>query len=593
MRRARLPGLARCCLMVPGTSETAGSEFRRERSLERMAAEPFDLLVVGGGVTGAGVALDGAARGLSVARVEGQDGGSGTSSKSSKLVHGGLRYLQQRDYLLVREGLVERHRLLTNAPHLVRPLAFLIPLFGRDGVMNRAVAKAYSTALWSYDVVGGMKIGMRHRRIDRAESARLFPSLRTELLVAGFIYWDARTDDARLTLTLARTAADHGAVAANYAPVATLTRDGHGKVNGAVLGSSSVAGRDTSGLRIEARAVVNASGVWADEVRQLGDPGSPVSLRPAKGVHITVAAEKLPTEVAVVLPVLGDRRSIFVVPWGDRVYVGTTDTDYEGSLDDPQCTGSDIAYLIKAVNTFVSEPISEADVLATWAGLRPLVKEASTERTADLSRRHHVSTSAHGLVTITGGKLTTYRRMAADAVDAALIQLGRGGRRQGRSATKRLRLHGFADPEEISRQLMRGEPTAGSPLPSDLAGHLAGRHGADAPAVAGLAETRAELGRPLVPGLPYLAAEAIWAARNEMAITLEDVLARRTRSVILDREATARAAPDVAELLMAELGWDAAERDRQVNDVLGALDAARTAAGTPAGLPDATQPAPN
>ncbi|HEV2369327.1 MAG TPA: glycerol-3-phosphate dehydrogenase/oxidase [Acidimicrobiales bacterium] len=556
------------------------SAFTRDRSLERLASERFDVLVIGGGITGAGVALDAAARGLAVALVEGDDWGAGTSSKSSKLVHGGLRYLQQRDYLLVREGLVERQRLLANAPHLVKPLAFLIPLFGRDGVVNRAVAKAYSTALWSYDLVGGMKIGMRHRRIDRAEAARLFPPLRADLLVAGFIYWDARTDDARLTLAVTRTAADHGAAAANHAPVVELTRDGQGKVSGAVLGpsqlgASGVGRSDTSGLRIEARAVVNASGVWADHVRQLGEPQSPSTLRPAKGVHITLPAEKLRTDVAVVLPVLGDRRSIFVVPWGRFVYVGTTDTDYDGALDDPQCTTDDVAYLVSAVNAFVSSPISESDVLGTWAGLRPLVKEAATERTADLSRRHHVGTSADGLVTVTGGKLTTYRRMAADAVDAAMIQLGRGGRRLGRSPTKRLRLHGAGG----SDGAIPPGP-GGATLDAATVEHLRGRFGSDAGAVAELATSRPELAQPLVPGLPYLAAEAVWAAREEMALSLEDVLARRTRAAILDRDATAAAGPDVAALLGPEMGWDDAEQHRRVSEFRSRLDAERRAVST-------------
>ena len=535
------------------------SPFSRRQALSRMAESPVDVLVVGGGITGAGVALDAAARGLSVALVEREDFASGTSSKSSKLVHGGLRYLQQRDYLLVREGLVERQRLLANAPHLVTPLAFLIPIFGRDGVVNRTVAKAYSTALWSYDLVGGMRIGTRHRRIGREEAARLFPTLRADLLVAGFLYWDARTDDARLTLAVARTAADHGAALANHAPVAELTRDGRGRVDGAVLGPSDLAGGpDTAGLRVRAGVVVNASGVWADDVRGLGEGQHPDTLRPAKGVHITIAREKLPTEVAVVLPVLGDRRSIFVVPWGDRVYVGTTDTDYEGPLEDPQCTAEDITYLVTAVNTFVSDGISEDDVLGTWAGLRPLVKGAASERTADLSRRHDVRTSAQGLVTVTGGKLTTYRRMAADTVDAALMQLGQGGRQRRRSPTRRLRLHG-----------------AGGPAGPD--DHLRSRYGGEAGRISALAAQRPEWGAPLVPGLPYLAAEAVWAAREEMAGTLEDVLARRTRALLLDREATAQAAPGVADLLAPELGWDGAERERQVSSFLDAVEAERAA----------------
>jgi glycerol-3-phosphate dehydrogenase len=550
-----------CC----STMVVDNAPFSRQTALRRMADSPVDVLVVGGGITGAGVALDAAARGLSVALVEREDFASGTSSKSSKLVHGGLRYLQQRDYLLVREGLVERQRLLANAPHLVQPLAFLIPIFGRDGVLNRAVAKFYSTALWSYDVVGGMRIGTRHRRIGREEASRLLPTLRGDLLVAGFLYWDARTDDARLTLAVARTAADHGAAVANHAPVAELTRDGRGKVDGAVLGPSGLAGApDTAGLRVRAGVVVNASGVWADEVRGLGEGSDPGSLRPAKGVHITVRLEKLPAEVAIVLPVLGDRRSVFVVPWGDHVYVGTTDTDYDGPLDDPKCTAEDIAYLVAAVNAFVSTPISERDVVGTWAGLRPLIKGAATDRTADLSRRHDVRTSAQGLVTVTGGKLTTYRRMAADTVDAALAQLGQGGRQRRRSPTRRLRLHG-------------AEARPGSAADA----HLHSRFGGEAPRLAALASQRPEWGAPLVPGLPYLGVEAVWAAREEMALTLEDVLARRTRALLLDREATARAAPGVADLLAPELGWDGAERERQLSSFLQLVEAERAANRAP------------
>ena len=534
--------------------------FSREVALRRMGEAPVDVLVVGGGITGAGVALDAAARGLSVALVEKADFASGTSSKSSKLVHGGLRYLQQRDYLLVREGLVERQRLLANAPHLVRPLAFLIPIFGRDGVVNRTVAKAYSTALWSYDLVGGMKIGMRHRRIRPDEAARLFPHLRADLLAAGFLYWDARADDARLTLAVARTAADHGALVANHVPVAGLTRDHGGKVDGVVLGPSDIPGGPaTEGTRVRAGVVVNASGVWADEIRTMEEGHHPDSIRPAKGVHITLPMEKLATEVAAVLPVPKDRRSIFVVPWEGHVYVGTTDTDYTGPLDDPQCTAEDISYLVEAVNTFVSEPISESDVIGTWAGLRPLVKGAATERTADLSRRHDVRTSSSGVVTVTGGKLTTYRRMASDTVDAALAQLGRGGRHRRRSVTRHLPLHG-----------------AGR-RPPGTDEHLWSRFGSDAGAVAELASRHPEWAAPLVPGLPYLAAEVVWAVREEMALTLEDALARRTRALLLDREATARAVPAVAELMGVELGWDAPERERQVASFVSLVEKERAA----------------
>ncbi|HZU71950.1 MAG TPA: glycerol-3-phosphate dehydrogenase/oxidase [Acidimicrobiales bacterium] len=553
------------------------SSFRRSDAIEELGRQTFDVLVVGGGITGAGVALDAAARGLSTALVERADLGSGTSSKSSKLVHGGLRYLQQKEYWLVAESLAERQRLLRNAPHLVSPLPFLIPLFGRAGVVNKTVAKAYSSALWMYDLVGGMRIGRRHRRIDRAEAARLMPTLRNDSLVAGFIYYDARADDARLTLTVARTAAlDHGAVVANYAPVATVLHDSAGRAGGARLGPSGLdAGPDTDGIEVRARVVVNATGVWSDQVRQPDGRGGEPSLRPAKGVHITLAWDRLRAEVAAVLPVPGDRRSIFVIPWGNRVYVGTTDTDYEGSLDEPLCTAEDVAYLLRAVNAFVTDKVSESDVLGTWAGLRPLVRQATTERTADLSRRHLVTTAADGVVTVSGGKLTTYRKMAADTVDAVIEVLGdtdqRGRRR--RSPTKRLSLHGAVDPEQAARSLAAERPEL------DRAGaeHLVRRYGTEAGQVAALAG--GDLAAPLVPGLPYLGAEALWACRQEMAATLEDVLSRRTRAFLLDAEATVGAASSVAALVAPELGWDDAATTRQLAAFAAMASHERSAAG--------------
>jgi glycerol-3-phosphate dehydrogenase len=563
--------------------------FSRPRALEALAAEPFDLVVVGGGVTGAGVLLDAAARGLRAALVEKADFASGTSSKSSKLIHGGLRYLlSARDYGLVHEALAERQRLLANAPHLVRPLPFMIPLFGRDGAVNKSVAKVYSTGLWGYDVIGGLRIGKRHRRIGREEASRLMPTLRTDRLVAGFIYWDARADDARLTLQIVRTAVlDHGAVAVNHVPVSGMTRDGSGRVTGVQLGADltgtgTASGASAEGLEVRAGVVVNAGGVWSDDVRQLAESAHPDTIRPAKGVHITLPLEKLPTEVAVVLPVPKDRRSIFVVPWGNRVYVGTTDTDYSGSLEDPQCTGEDIRYLVEAVNASVSAPISEADILGSWAGLRPLIKAAATERTADLSRRHAVARTADGVITVTGGKLTTYRRMAADAVDVALAELRHTGggpvkaRPARRSPTKRLRLHAATDPGPAVKAL------AGLVDPA-VAEHLVSRHGSDAQAIVELIGERPELDEALVPGLAYLAAEAVWAVRSEMALTVDDVLSRRTRALLLDREAAAGAAASVAGLMGAELDWDQAEQEGQAADFLALVEAERRAgAATPA-----------
>ena len=397
--------------------------FDRSVALRRLRSERFDVLVVGGGVTGAGVALDAAARGLRTALVERRDFASGTSSTSSKMVHGGLRYLQQRDFRLVYEALHERQRLLENAPYLVSPLPFLIPLFGHGGVVSRGVARAYATALWLYDLTGGWRIGRRHRRLDRAETLAHLPTLRADRLVAGFLYYDARADDARLTLTLARTAAlDYGAAVANYVEVTSLRHRPDGTVAGArvrpVAPGDHTDDAGAEGFEVDATVVVNATGVWADEVRALDEGTHPHSLRPAKGIHVTVPRHRLPADIAAVIPVAKDRRSIFVVPWadGDDVYLGTTDTDWTGSLDDPVVVPADVDYLLEAANAATTGHLGPEDVTGTWAGLRPLLSPERgrrlDERTADLSRRHTVRTSPHGLITVTGGKLTTYRRMA-------------------------------------------------------------------------------------------------------------------------------------------------------------------------------------
>ncbi len=552
--------------MTPGPR----TSFDRDAALARLSAEEFDLLVIGGGITGAGVALDAASRGLRTAVVERDDFGSGTSSKSSKLVHGGLRYLQQKEYLLVYENLRERQRLLENAPHLVTPLAFLIPLFGRDGVASKAVAKAYSTALWLYDVTGGLRIGRRHRRLPVDEVMSHLPTLRREVVTAGFMYWDARADDARLTLTVLRTAAlNWGAVAANYAGVKGLTKDHDGRVNGAVVHRG-----DGDDITVRARVVVNATGVWADDVRSLDEPDESGTLHPAKGIHLTLPRERLPCDIAAVVPVPKDRRSIFVIPWNDRVYVGTTDTAYDGDLSEPRCTSDDVAYCLNALNTFFTGDLTERDVLATWAGLRPLVKGAGSERTADLSRRHAVSEARSGLITVTGGKLTTYRKMAEDTVDLATRRLGV----RRRCVTKRLGLRGI----EGLGPLSEDDAPHRLGVSREVLDHLLARYGGEARTVLAMIEADPELARPLVPDLPYLRAEAVYATRYEMACHLDDVLLRRTRAALLDATATAAAAADVARLLAPELGWNPQVTQREADAVREVLAVERGAAGLPA-----------
>jgi glycerol-3-phosphate dehydrogenase len=529
--------------------------FERAAMLRRLADETFDVVVIGGGITGAGVALDAASRGLRTALVEKGDFASGTSSKSSKLVHGGLRYLQQGDVRLVYEALAERQRLRHNAPHLVRILPFMIPILTKDGVVNPKMARALGSAMWGYDLTGGLRIGKLHRRIGAREALAHLPTMSAERVASAYVYFDARADDARLCLAVMRTAAAHGAVAVNYAAAHRLHKNAQGVIDGVTI----VADDDL--IDVRATVVVNAAGVWSDDVRALDEGRHPESIRPAKGIHVTVPWSKVRNDIAAVIPVPGDRRSLFVVPWGDHTYIGTTDTDYEGPLDDPRCTPADIAYVLGALNGAITTNVTPSDIVGTWAGLRPLVRQAGG-RTADLSRRHRVSTSPSGLVTVTGGKLTTYRKMAADTVDDVMEILGR----RGRSLTARLRLLGAEG---------YAEPSPGA----DAALELASRYGSEMTAVEALLDEDRAFAGPLVPGLPYLAAEAVYAARHEMAHTLDDVLSRRTRARLLARDASAAAAPRVARLLAPELGWSAAERDRQVRAYVDEVGAERDAAG--------------
>jgi len=534
--------------------------FRRAEMLDRLEAESFDVLVIGGGITGTGVALDAAARGLRTALVERDDFASGTSSKSSKLVHGGLRYLQQGEVRLVYQALHERERLRKNAPHLVKVLPFMIPILTKDGVVSRKIARAMGSAMWMYDVTGGWRIGKVHRRLKKDAAFSHLPTMPKERLASAYLYFDATVDDARLCLTVARTAAAHGAVVVNRCPVVELLKTDGGLSSGAAVDAGH--GRL---ITVRAKVVVNATGVWSDEVRTLDEGVDPDSIRPAKGVHLTLPWDKVRNDIAVVIPVPKDRRSLFVVPWGRRAdgtfehtYVGTTDTDYNGSIDDPQCTKDDITYVLKALNASITTGVTEADITGVWAGLRPLVKSASSGRTADLSRRHKVGRSASNVISVTGGKLTTYREMAEDTVDQACEILGV----RHRSTTKRMPLLG-ADGYR---------PKASEDQPK-----LGDRYGSLAAEVRALVGQDARLAEPLVPGLPYIKAEAVYAARSEMAVTLDDVLSRRTRARLFDRPAAVAAADDVARLIAGDMGWDDTEVERQVADFRNSCAAEQTA----------------
>lgn len=544
--------------------------FDRTTSLDRLRTETFDLVVIGGGVTGAGVALDAAARGLSVALVERDDFSQGTSSKSSKLIHGGLRYLQQGDVQLVYEALAERQRLLKNAPHLVKLLPFLLPMFGKGGVIPAKIARLLGMAMWGYDLTGGYRVGKLHQRVTKQEALEYVPTLPAKNLVSGYLYFDAAADDSRLVVTILRTASlHHGAVIANRCSVVGLTSGAAGNVNGVTVTA------DGETFTIDTRAVVNAAGVWADQVRTLDEGVDPDSMRPAKGIHISVPHHLVRNSIAAVIPVPKDRRSVFVVPQGEFTYIGTTDTDYDGPLDDPQCTDADIDYLLSAINANNVNTITRADICGTWAGLRPLVKSASSGRTADLSRGHNIVRSASGVVTITGGKLTTYRHMAADTVDEVVRDVlgARAPEGSKRSVTKKLRLRGTDGYSSVAAA------ARGYGVGHTDAEHLANRYGGEARALMSMIQADPSLGEPLVAGLPYLRAEAVFAARYEMARSVDDVLSRRTRARLYGRADSAAAADAVAELIAPELGWDASTAAASAAEYRALCDHERDAAG--------------
>ena len=528
--------------------------FDRQQNIDRLNSEVFDVLVVGGGITGVGVALDAASRGLRTALVEREDFASGTSSKSSKLIHGGLRYLQQGEIGLVYEALHERQRLRRNAPHLVTILPFMIPILTRDGVISKKIARALGSALWMYDLTGGWRIGKLHKRLKSAQANTHLPTINADRMSSAYLYYDAAADDARLCVTIARTAALHGAVIANRCPVQQILHDENGKVCGARV--APVGGEP---FEIQARCVINAAGVWADNVRETDEGVHPNSIRPAKGIHITIPWKMVRNDIAVVIPVKVDKRNLFVVPYISNhdgtyqyTYIGTTDTDFVGGVDESQCSTDDIDYVLTALNAAINTNITRDDITAVWSGLRPLVRntDGSTAKgkTSDLSRKHQVRISDAGMVSITGGKLTTYRKMAEHAVDAACKQLDT----KPRCRTKRL---AFVGARGFRQSMLSGKDA-----------NLAERFGSEFTQINELVAQNPHLSEPLISGLPYIKAEAIFAVRNEMARTLDDVLSRRTRARIINRPAALASARSVAELIAPELKWSLAEITQQVTD---------------------------
>jgi glycerol-3-phosphate dehydrogenase len=491
------------------------------RLRERQA--PWDIIVAGGGATGAGVAIDAATRGYDVLLLEQSDFGKGTSSRSTKLVHGGVRYLEQGNISLVMEALKERGLLLENAPHLVRNLAFVVPNY------DWWETPFYGMGLKIYNLLAG-KYGFGASRIlSREETLEKLPAIKTEGLRGGVVYFDGQFDDSRLLINLLATAAEHGAVLLNYAPVTALTKDPQDFVDG-------VRFHDTeTGEEFEARAkvVVNATGPFTDELRRMAEPQAEPMISPSQGIHLVFDRSFLAGDSAIMVPHTSDGRVMFAIPWHGHTVVGTTDTPIAEPMLEPVAMEQEVDFILQTAALYLARRPTRDDILSVFAGIRPLVRSGQSNHTAALSRGHTIRIEDSGLVTVCGGKWTTYRHMAEDCVNqaATLARLP-----EMPCATAHLKIHGF-------------HPAA------EEFGHLR-VYGSDAPAIQKLAASEPDGTEPLHPALPYTGAEVIWAARKEMALTLEDVLARRIRALFLNARAALEMAPRAAELLARELGRD-------------------------------------
>ncbi len=536
----------------PPGDPSALSPAARDAAIGRMADEHLDILVVGGGVVGAGCAVDAATRGLTVGVVEARDWASGTSSRSSKLIHGGLRYLEHLELHLVREALAERGLMLERlCPHLVRPVRFLYPLT-RPGWERPYVA----AGLTLYDTMGlgsGWGRGLpRHRHLDRDGVAAACPALRPDAHRGGMVYWDAQVDDARHTMTLVRTAAAYGAAAANRAQAVALRHHGQ-RVTGAVVRDLE-SGRE---VEVRARRVINATGVWTDEVQRLATDAPAVRVRASKGVHLVVPRDRIRSDAGLILRTATS--VLFVIPWGAHWLIGTTDTDWDLDKAHPAASAADIDYILGEINAVLVSPLTRDDIEGVFAGLRPLLAGESDE-TSRLSREHTVAVPAPGLVVVAGGKYTTYRVMARDAVDAAVADWPGP---VPPSCTDRVPLLG-ADGWPAVRNAA-GRLAADSGLGPAIVEHLLGRYGSRMPELLALAASP-DLAAPLPGGAAggYLGAEVVYAVASEGARHVEDVLARRTRLGFEASDRGLAAAPRVAELMAPLLGWDACRRAEEV-----------------------------
>jgi glycerol-3-phosphate dehydrogenase len=536
---------------------SAFSAQTRRDNLDRMRSTQFDVLVVGGGITGVAIARDAALRGYSTALVEQADFASGTSSKSSKLVHGGVRYLESFEFGLVFEACRERRYALRNSPHLVRPLPFVFPVHRGDPRPLWQIA----IGMWLYDALATFRNIERHQIWGKGRALREEPIISPDGLTGATHYYDTTTDDARLTLAIAQDAHQAGAVLANYAQVVGLLRAGHQVVGAQVR--DQVTGDE---LEARARVVVNATGPWTDYLLKMADPGAARRLRPTKGVHLIIPRERSWSQAAITLNSPRDGRLMFLIPWGQFGVVGTTDTDYEGDPTDVHADGEDVAYILEAGrHAFPVVGLAEADIISTYAGLRPLVADDAPTG-YKVSREHQILNTAPGFFSIAGGKLTTWRSMAEEMVDELGRFLGREhGLHPARPSRTVHRILPGGDIADWHGYLARQVVELEERFSPETISHLVDAYGTGYADVLAHAEGDKRLYEPLIAGLPYLKVEVVHAVRHEMALTLEDALGRRTHILDQDRDQGLKIAAEVAALMGAELGWSDREQARQVD----------------------------
>jgi glycerol-3-phosphate dehydrogenase len=540
----------------PGSPASVLGPQQRKAAWERLGAEQFDVVVIGGGVVGSGCALDAATRGLKVALVEARDFASGTSSRSSKMFHGGLRYLEQLEFGLVREALYERELSLTKlAPHLVKPMPFLFPL------TKRGWERPYVAAgIFLYDRLGGAKSVPAQKHLTRAGALRLSPGLKRTSLIGGIRYYDTIVDDARHTMTVARTAAHYGAVVRSSTQVVALLREGD-RVTGVRVRDSE----DGAITEVRGHVVVNATGVWTDEIQALSKQRGRFQVRASKGVHVVVPRDRIVSDVAIILRT--ENSVMFVIPWGAHWIIGTTDTDWDLDLAHPAATKADIDYILGTVNTVLATPLTHADIDGVYAGLRPLLAGES-EETSKLSREHAVAVPAPGLVAIAGGKYTTYRVMAADAIDAAAQFVPA---RVAPSITEKVSLLGADGYFALVNQVEHVATLRG--LHPYRVRNLLDRYGSAIGDVLDLGAETPGLLSPIKEAPGYLRVEARYAAAAEGALHLEDVLARRTRISIEYPHRGVDCAREVADVIAPVLGWTADDIEREVANYTARVEA--------------------